>query len=77
MEQLANAYGFSYSFENQECANLTISGSFCNQKLESIINVLNQTFDDTDIVQNAQGGYTVKKRWRNINASCRQQRYYG
>ena len=62
MEQLANAYGFSYSIENQECENLTISGSFSNQKLESIISVLNQTFDDTDIVQNTQGGYTVKKR---------------
>ncbi|MBO7142146.1 MAG: FecR family protein [Bacteroidales bacterium] len=62
MEQLSKAYGFSYSFDNPESKELRISGSFCNQKLESIISILNQTLDETDIVSNAEGVYTVKNR---------------
>ena len=62
MEQLSKAYGFTYNFENPESKDLRISGSFSNQKLESIINILNQTLDETDIVNNAEGVYTVKTR---------------
>ena len=62
MEQLSKAYGFTYNFENPESKDLRISGSFSNQELESIINILNQTLDETDIVNNAEGVYTVKTR---------------
>ncbi|MBP5368884.1 MAG: FecR family protein [Bacteroidales bacterium] len=61
MEQLSKAYGFQYSFENAECAKNRISGTFANQSVESIIDILNQTLDETDIIQTSNGGYSVKK----------------
>lgn len=60
MSQLSNAYGFDYKFENDECAHHRISGTFANQSAESIINILNQTLDETSIVKTADG-YTVQK----------------
>lgn len=60
MEQLSKAYGFQYNFENAECAKNKISGTFANQSVESIIDILNKTLDETDIIQTSNGGYSVK-----------------
>ncbi len=62
MQQLSQAYGFEYKFEDIESANHRISGTFSNQSLTSIINIINQTLDETNIIQTPEGGYAVVKR---------------
>lgn len=62
MQQLSKAYGFEYNFEDIESANYRISGTFSNQSLSSIINIINQTLDETNIIQTPEGGYAVVKR---------------
>lgn len=45
MEQLKNAYNISYRFSNPKMAGATLTGTFDNQSLESVITVLEQTLD--------------------------------
>lgn len=59
MEQLSKAYGFNYKFDDEVCAHHRISGSFANQSAESIIDILNQTLDETSIEKTADG-YSVQ-----------------
>lgn len=62
MQQLARAYGFSYTFENPEAAQNRISGSFSNQEAESVITILSQALDNIAIEKTSEGNYVIRQR---------------
>ncbi|MCQ2973728.1 MAG: FecR family protein [Bacteroidales bacterium] len=50
MYQLGYAYNFGYKFENTDLKSIKISGSFSNQEISSILNIIQQSLDNVEIV---------------------------